>query len=582
MSVIGILKRIRTELDADPYYKQYFSNEGQQFVAWYLRRVLLRDPAATRLEITDGTDDKQIDALVIDEDGRRIIVVQGKFFTTGSIDGAVLREVLGAWVRFHDLAALQKDANERLRERLEAVRKALEDEYEVEFEILTTGELTSAAADDFVAFQRQIEQTEDFDASVTLVNSKVIETRLADAEARDLPMLSHRMHIDPKKTIGMELATTRCVITALPLRECLDLPGIIDGRLFRKNVRQSLGLSNKVNKGIRETVESPEVEDFFFYHNGVTALCAEFAINDDKTALDIKDLSIVNGCQSLTTIYKSSQTIRTQADRGGYILFRLYEIPKRSFADRISIFTNSQSAVKPRDLRSNDQVMLSIKRAYEATYRDGLFITQRGTAVPADKDGAKVIDCAEFAKAIMAWQCQRPNIAYNERRLFDEYYKLIFHADQNPSSVLALNNWITKIADHWSALKLNDVLVAGRSYVRHHILFSVSALIAEASGQGGKVPKPEATASVANEFAHEILPLAARCLNTAMETAKRDSDLAGRVFSHQNWCKTNASFEGQKLVASTIVGMLPSLGGDELLRKMMLPANQFETRWATD
>jgi hypothetical protein len=290
----------------------------------------------------------------------------------------------------------------------------------------------------------------------------------------------------------------------------------------------------------------------------------------------------VNGCQSITTIYKSSQRVRSLSGAGGHILFRFYEIPKRALADRISIFTNSQSAVKPRDLRSNDQVMLSLKRALEATYRDGMFITQRGAVVPGDKDTAKVIDCAEFAKAVMAWHCQRPNIAYNERRLFDEYYKTIFRPDYSPAAALALQNWVNKIAGSWDSLNLNEALVAGRSYVRHHILFSVSALISEASAQGGKVPKPEATARIASESAHEVLPLAARCVNTAMETAKRDADLAGRVFSHQNWCKTNASFEGQKLVASTIIGMLPSLGGTALLERLKLPSEQFEARWAAD
>jgi hypothetical protein len=94
MAESTILDRIRTEIRADPYCAQFFPNEGQRFVAWYLRRVLLRDPAATRIEVTDGADDKQIDAVVVDEDGRRVVVVQGKFFTVGTIDGAVLREVL--------------------------------------------------------------------------------------------------------------------------------------------------------------------------------------------------------------------------------------------------------------------------------------------------------------------------------------------------------------------------------------------------------------------------------------------------------------------------------------------------------
>ena len=39
------------------------------------------------------------------------------------------------------------------------------------------------------------------------------------------------------------------LIAAVPLKECIRLPGIKDGSLFQKNVRQSLGSSNIVNKG---------------------------------------------------------------------------------------------------------------------------------------------------------------------------------------------------------------------------------------------------------------------------------------------------------------------------------------------
>ena len=60
----------------------------------------------------------------------------------------------------------------------------------------------------------------------------------------------------------------------LPIAQCLKLPGIADGKLFRRNVRQSLGISNKVNKAMRDTLVHPEkAKYFFFFHNGITALC---------------------------------------------------------------------------------------------------------------------------------------------------------------------------------------------------------------------------------------------------------------------------------------------------------------------
>ena len=69
----------------------------------------------------------------------------------------------------------------------------------------------------------------------------------------------------------------------LPITECLKLPGIADGKLFRRNVRQSLGISNKVNKQLRNTLSSSEKAPyFFFYHNGITALAKSFPLSDDR------------------------------------------------------------------------------------------------------------------------------------------------------------------------------------------------------------------------------------------------------------------------------------------------------------
>ena len=65
-----MFKKITEEIK-QPYYKQNYTNDGQRFVAWYLRNVHLQDENQTKADITDGADDKQIDAriAVISPDG---------------------------------------------------------------------------------------------------------------------------------------------------------------------------------------------------------------------------------------------------------------------------------------------------------------------------------------------------------------------------------------------------------------------------------------------------------------------------------------------------------------------------------
>lgn len=212
-----VLDQIRREI-SDPYYQQNFPNDGQRFIAWYLRRVMLRDRITTRDDITDGANDKQMDAVIVDDDERRIIIVQGKFIGENSVDGEPLREVLGAWARLQDLQTLQQDCNDKLKQKLEAVRAGLEDEYRVDFELLTTGALTEAAKADMKAFADRLEESDDFSAGLHLVDSEVLEFRLAEAEAMELPSLDHSIVVDPAQTLVTKIGERQIIVTMLPLR----------------------------------------------------------------------------------------------------------------------------------------------------------------------------------------------------------------------------------------------------------------------------------------------------------------------------------------------------------------------------
>ena len=40
----------------------------------------------TKQDVTDGTDDKQIDAIIVDDDSSRVYILQGKFIGEGTVD----------------------------------------------------------------------------------------------------------------------------------------------------------------------------------------------------------------------------------------------------------------------------------------------------------------------------------------------------------------------------------------------------------------------------------------------------------------------------------------------------------------
>jgi len=233
-------------------------------------------------------------------------------------------------------------------------------------------------------------------------------------------------------------------------------------------------------------------------------------------------------------------------------------------------------------LRSNDKVMVGLKRAFEIRYADGFFMTKRGEERPANRDARRTIDAATLAKMIMAWHCQRPNISYNEKKLFDEHYKTVFRTGYDPGSMLTLQMWLNAIDEAWPNLALNDVLKAGKSYVKFHVLFSISALISSANKQPTAVIEPRYTLPAA-ESASDFLPMAATCLENALQMALNQAQVSGKVFSPQNWLKTNASVQAETLVAGTVAGMLPNFpNGSAILDKIKAPLSAFSARWVAE
>lgn len=380
---MNIYGQISTDIKAE-FFQRNFPNDGQRFVAWYLRNIHFRDMNETRDDIIDGSNDKQIDAIVINNEKSVIYIIQGKFISNTSIDADPVREVLSAWMQLRDLERLQQNGNTKLQRKLAEVATALEDDYEICFELVTTSQLTEGAKKDFHTFQVElanISETEDWEATLALIDGEELTRRYELSIESDNPSLNHVLDLNHCRYMDEIIAGTRIVLAAVPLKDCILFPGIKDGTLFQKNVRQSLGATNRVNKGIRQTILGDKHRDFFFFHNGITAICNKMDITDNK--LQMFGVNVVNGCQSLNTILNCSESVRKQNDT--YVMFRFYEIPQRDRADRISINTNSQSSVKPRDLRSNDKRVLNLKRSFELKYPAGYFITKRGEDAPSDK-----------------------------------------------------------------------------------------------------------------------------------------------------------------------------------------------------
>ena len=580
-------EKIKNDI-AQEYYVKNYPNDGQRFVAWYLRNIHNIDTFEAKACITDGAGDKQIDAVYIDDQSSTIYIIQGKFYKGDTVDAEPLREVTSSWIQIKNLAKLQEAANEKLQAKISEIATALEDDYEVCFELITTSGLTDSAKSDLATFQAELAESETLSANLVLVDNETLQARYDEALNRNRPYINYEFSIEQGKCMEMQIGATRAVIAAIPLKECIKIPGIKDGTLFRKNVRQSLGAGNKVNKGIARTLRN-NPEEFFFLHNGITAICSSIKIVNGT--MSVKELNVVNGCQSLSTIFNCSEFVRNVSD--AYIMFRFYEISNAERADEISTCTNSQSAVKARDLRSNDKYVLAMKKAYEQHFTDGYFITKRGeNADPVKYNTAHIVDLTSLGKQLIAWHSQRPTISYSESRIFDKYFEQLFHREYSPEKAQALSDLYKEVYKNWgndNPLGLNEALIALKAYAPYHHLFAVSVLFCEINKMQDLVPNPAVAMQKLkdNDLLDTVIELAGQCLNMGFEIALDDASQNNKVFSPPNWTKAKASLRDiRTAVKQYLMTVRMTLGGKDILDKLntglKMSNDDFESRWSAD
>lgn len=582
-----MFNKILTDLNQD-YYQENFPNDGQRFVAWYLRNIHNLDTFETKECITDGAGDKQIDAVYIDNQSCTIYIIQGKFYGGNTIDAEPLREVLSSWVQIQDLAHLQEGANQKLKVKISEIATALEDDYEICFELITTSELTSSAKHDLELFQKKLADNDSLSANISVIDNETLQFKYNESLNKSRPYINHEFKLEQGKYMELTIDGTKAIIASLPLKDCIKIPGIKDGSLFRKNVRQSLGSSNKVNKGIARTIKN-NPGDFFFLHNGITAICSQMSIHDGL--LSVKELNVVNGCQSLSTIFSCSELARQS--NGAYILFRFYEISDIERADSISTSTNSQSAVKARDLRSNDKAVLAMKKAYEQFYPDGYFVTKRGEKVDGVKyNTAHIVNLTELGKQLIAWHSQRPNLSYGETKIFDKYFDQLFRRDYEPENIQALNVLFNTLYAKWTKenpMGLNETLLAMRAYAPYHQLYAISVIFCELNKMNDSVPSPAVVLKKlsSGELLDIVVDTAGSCLNMALETAASEAADSGKIFVPQNWIKSKTSLRDLRTAIKQYLASLKMMpGGKEVLSRLNanleMNKEDFVSRWTAD
>lgn len=176
-------------------------------------------------------------------------------------------------------------------------------------------------------------------------------------------------------------------------------------RIFQYNPRGPQG-SNKVNAEISVTLHDPTFKEMFhILNNGITIVCDSFLLRS-PCELYVRNLQIVNGCQTVYTLYRCASELNES------VRVNIRVVEGLQPAQQIAKASNSQTSVKAEQLASLDAVHSAIQIAlenntppwyYEKQMGSVRFLSEVARRTHRERFGTRSVSISELGKSATAF-----------------------------------------------------------------------------------------------------------------------------------------------------------------------------------
>jgi len=420
-------------------------DDATAFSHFALSKILKIDDAEIAAAITDGGDDRGIDAVYIDSrpEARRIHLFQFKHisdfrksennFPSNEVDkiSTFLDDC------FRQETGLEESCNPLLWLKVQAIWSALEEAvYTVHIHLCTNGSKLKAQHGDRFRDALKPYRHAQLSEHDLLWFSNALSRASRDDRKLVLPIIENQLF---GRTDGFAqglIATVRASDLVDLIRDP-EYPSEVDSTLFEENIRLYLGEENEVNRKILTTATSKNNLEFWYLNNGVTIVCQglEYQPKSANPRAYMLNPQIVNGGQTSHALFEAGRADITRiADVR--ILVRIIETADQSLTNRIAEATNSQTPIRSRDIRSNDKIQIQLENAL----RPLGFFYERKNDQHIGEAADRRIDAVKLGQVILAYVLREPDRAKTaSNKIFGEYYDWVFNENMlSAENVLAI------------------------------------------------------------------------------------------------------------------------------------------------
>lgn len=150
--------------------------------------------------------------------------------------------------------------------------------------------------------------------------------------------------------------------------------------LFDLNVRAKL-CNSKVNTSIKRSLETDKGKKHFVHlNNGLVISCNNYKLSSDESTLTINGAQVINGCQTLSTIwdyyFDANQDEKASLTNNLQLFIKVINgssISRDRLLDEIIVASNNQNPMNERNLKSNSPEQVKLQASfYRPPMKQGL------------------------------------------------------------------------------------------------------------------------------------------------------------------------------------------------------------------
>jgi hypothetical protein len=499
----------------------------------YLKNELPLSGAAAAKSITDGGKDGGIDAVAWNESSKTLFIVQSKWKQNPQ-KGLELGDFLK--MKSGIARLLELDAtyfNPKITSAFQVVKEALNDidtRLKVVLVHTSAQPLSTEIIEEVKALSHELNQYDK--AFFTFYECGLSNiSNIARAEAR-----SANINLEVLlKNFGYSTGPYRAFYGELAATDAADWYSKYKDALFAENLRFVLP-SSDVNQAILETIQK-RPEAFWYYNNGITAVCREISkrpiggADSSSGVFDVEGVSIVNGAQTVGSIYAAAQDgVNLEKVKLQVRFIPLKEAPE-DFGSNVTRTNNTQNSLAPMDFVALDPNQERL--AGELRNLGVQYAYRRGETI---KDNEKGIDLREATLALACANADLKYAVYAKRYISGlwedirkEPYTIIFNEKVSGRYLWALvrlarsiDARITELAEHKEGRE-RLVLVHGNRFLMHMAFCQID--LSSLDKKGAKLP-PKTKQAL--EIASDLGPKLVNVLNE-----KFQESYPGNIFKNQ-------------------------------------------------